>query len=203
MAGQELCQEPGQNRPKNARGDGLTRRPSTNSAPAGATDAGTKSEGMGTGHGARPPGSNRRRRAPCAAGRVLAAILRETQRASQESRLERLPPGLSYQSWSDKNRRSTSARSSCHSRRREARSCDFARTTRARYAAATMANPKNPPPIQAMALTRWGVSQVQATTTRQPMKNANRPQMAMMAEARSSTTISRFALAKSKPARSA
>src|SRR5947208_16886280 len=38
--------------PKNARGGGLSRHPSTNSAPTGATDAGTELEGMGT--GARP-----------------------------------------------------------------------------------------------------------------------------------------------------
>src|SRR5215813_6682921 len=40
--------------PRNARGGGLTRHPSTNSAPAGATDAGTKLDGMGTGAGPVP-----------------------------------------------------------------------------------------------------------------------------------------------------
>src|SRR5215831_3786515 len=39
---------------RNARGGGLTRHPSTNSAPAGATDAGTKLDGMGTGAGPVP-----------------------------------------------------------------------------------------------------------------------------------------------------
>src|SRR6266403_847202 len=98
--------------------------------------------------------------------------------------------------------RSRITRSSCHSRRTDASNCDFARTAFARYAAAPMARAKNPPPIQAMALTRWGVSQVQATTTRQPMKTANRPQMAAIADARNSAAISRCALAKSKLARS-
>src|SRR5262249_59818809 len=41
--------------PRNARGGGLTRHPSTNSAPAGATDAGTKLDGMGAGAGPVPP----------------------------------------------------------------------------------------------------------------------------------------------------
>src|SRR6266436_7520119 len=40
--------------PRNARGGGLIRHPSTNSAPAGATDAGTKLDGMGTGAGPVP-----------------------------------------------------------------------------------------------------------------------------------------------------
>src|SRR5262249_56967733 len=39
---------------RNARGGSLTRHPSTNSAPAGATDAGTKLDGMGTGAGPVP-----------------------------------------------------------------------------------------------------------------------------------------------------
>src|SRR6266487_3854561 len=54
--------------PRNARGGGLIRHPSTNSAPAGATDAGTKLDGMGTGAGPVPPGSNRRRGATDADG---------------------------------------------------------------------------------------------------------------------------------------
>src|ERR1700694_833951 len=66
-----------------------------------------------------------------------------------------------------------------------------------------MAPPKNPPPIQAMADTRWGVSQVYATTARQPMKRAKRPQMAAMAEAKTSAAISRRVRAKSRLARSA
>src|SRR6516225_5509398 len=57
--------------PRNARGGGLTRHPSTNSAPAGATDAGTKLDGMGTGAGPVPlvrtagGGDGCRRCAPC------------------------------------------------------------------------------------------------------------------------------------------
>src|SRR5262249_59014017 len=45
---------------RNARGGGLTRHPSTNSAPAGATDAGAKLDGVGAGAGPVPPGRTAR-----------------------------------------------------------------------------------------------------------------------------------------------
>src|SRR5262249_61174047 len=46
---------------RNARGGGLTRHPSTNSAPAGAEGAGAKLDGMGAGAGPLPPVRTARR----------------------------------------------------------------------------------------------------------------------------------------------
>src|SRR5262245_43576850 len=101
---------------RNARGGSLTRRPSTNSAPAGATDAGTKLDGMGTGAGPVPlvrtagGGDGCRRCAPIRSGlaepqrnelrrvarlhphenRTLAILLRVFERAADIGRIGNL-----------------------------------------------------------------------------------------------------------------